>query len=175
MIMEFYETLERRHSVRSFQDKDVSKDKLDRILKAVISCPTAGNLQAYRVKVVRDAEMRKALSKVALGQRSLTDAPVVLVFTACHTDSSKYGKRGKELYSVQDATIATTFAHLAATAEGLGSCWIGAFDPSGVKKVLDLPEDQQPVAMLPIGYAAKEMGHTARRPFEETVTFDDGS
>jgi len=173
--MEFYETLDKRRSVRAFQDKAVTKDQLDRIINAVMSCPTAGNLQAYRVMVVRDADRRQALSEAAFGQKDVAEAPVVLVFSACTGDSgTKYGKRGRELYAVQDATIATTFAHLAAAAEGLGSCWIGAFDPAKVSKALDLPKDLLPVAMLPIGHPQKVPGKTTRRPMKDMVTFDDG-
>jgi nitroreductase len=96
--MEFNEVLEKRHSIRSFQRKDIPKDKLDRILKAVMSCPTAGNLQSYRVWVVKDKEHKVAVSKAALGQTFVADASVVLVFCACPANSSgKYGSRGREL------------------------------------------------------------------------------
>ena len=170
--MDFSEVLENRRSVRAFRDRPVGKENLDRILDAVMSCPTAGNLQAYRLHVVSDGETRQELSRAAMGQRYVAEAPVVLVFSACFSDASKYGKRGRELYALQDATIATTFAHLAATAEGLGSCWIGAFDPAKVSKALGLSDDLLPVAMLPIGYAANAELKRNRKPTEDIVAFD---
>ena len=170
--MEFNEVLEKRHSVRAFEHKDITKDKLDKILKAVLSCPTAGNLQSYRVWVVKDKKRKIAVSEAALGQTFVADAPVVLVFCACPSNiSSKYGSRGRELYSTQDATIATAFAHLAAVAEGLGSCWVGAFDPDAVKKALDMPENMIPVSILPIGVPGGETSKTARKPLKDMVTF----
>ena len=171
--MEFHEVMEKRYSIRAFQKKDVPKDKVDAIIKAVMSCPTAGNLQSYRVWVVRDKEKKAAVSKAAFGQTFIADAPVVFVFCTSPGNASNYGNRGKELYSIQDATIATTFAHLAAAAEGLGSCWVGAFDPEAVIKALDLPQNMTPVSILPIGFPTKLPSSTSRKPLKEMVTFYD--
>lgn len=171
--MEFYETLERRRSVRAFRVEDVSRSCLERILKAIVSCPTAGNLQAYRVHVFRDPKTKKALAKAAWDQRFIAEAPVVLVFSAFPSASGhKYGVRGRELYSLQDATIATTFAHLAAVAEGLGSCWVGAFDPEAASKAAALPASLIPVAILPIGHPRKVLSATSRLPFGELVRLE---
>ena len=170
--MEFYDVLDGRHSIRAFKDKDVKDDQLDRIIRAVISAPTAGNLQSYRVLVVRDEAIKEALCKAAWDQSFVKQAPVVLVFsTLSSASSSKYGSRGRDLYTIQDATIATTFAHLAAVAEGLGSCWVGAFDPEKVRAAVDLPRDQEAVALLPIGHPKKVPGRTSRNPMEEMVSF----
>jgi nitroreductase len=171
-LMEFDKVLEKRHSIRAFQHKDVPKEKLDRIIKAVLSCPTAGNLQSYRVWVVKDKKHKIAVSEAAFGQTFVADASVVLVFCACPANSSgKYGSRGRELYSTQDATIATAFAHLTAVAEGLGSCWVGAFEPEAVTKALDLPENLIPVSILPLGIPVREGTKTERKPLKEMVTF----
>jgi nitroreductase len=172
MMVEFNEVLEKRRSVRAYKDAPVEKAQVDRIITAVMACPTAGNLQAYRILVVTDKEKRGALAAAALGQRYVAQAPVVLVFSACADDASKYGRRGRELYALQDATIAMTYAHLAATAEGLGSVWIGAFDPEKVSKALDLPASLLPVAMLPIGHPADKAGKRKRKPTEEIVQYE---
>jgi len=73
------------------------------------------------------------------------------------------------LYCVQDATIAVTYAQLAATAVGLATCWIGAFDESEAARVLSLPPGERPVAMLPVGYAAETPARTSRRPLADLV------
>ena len=81
----------------------------------------------------------------------------------------KYGMRGTDLYSVQDASIACAFAMLAATALGLASVWVGAFSEAQVSHLLGLPEDQRPVAMLPIGYAAETPVGRKRRPLGDLI------
>jgi nitroreductase len=81
----------------------------------------------------------------------------------------RFGERGRGLYSVQDATIACAYAQLAATALGLGSVWVGAFDPDEVRKIVGLPEAQQPVAILPIGYPEGDLEIRGRRTLEDLV------
>jgi nitroreductase len=81
----------------------------------------------------------------------------------------RYGKRAEKLYSVQDATIACTFAMLAATAMGLGSVWVGAFEPDEIRRIIGAPAKVCPVAILPIGYAAERPDPPERRPLEDLV------
>jgi nitroreductase len=171
--MDFYEVLDKRASIRSYQDKPVEPGKLDRILEAVISAPSAGNLQAYDILVVENPERKRELVAAAFGQSFIAEAPVVLVISANHERSaSRYGQRGADLYAIQDATIATTYAHLAAVAEGLSSCWVGAFDTSEVVRVCEIPKDRIPVAMLPIGHPAENTQKTGRRPADMAVSHD---
>lgn len=152
--MEFFEVLGKRHSVRAFLDKPVDGKKIGRILDACNSAPSAGNLQAYEIFVVTDTERKTGLADAALGQSFVAKAPVVLVFLAAPKASgSRYGKRGENLYCIQDATIAAAYSQLAAAALGLGSAWVGAFDEDGVSKALDA-EGLIPVAIIPIGYAS---------------------
>ena len=125
---------------------------------------------AYEILVVRDAAARRDLAHAALGQEFLSQVPVVLVFFA-HPDRSgaKYRQRGVGLYSVQDATIACTYAQLAATALGLGTVWVGAFDDNAVVKALGTKPEWRPVALLPIGYAAESPPATPRRNLSDLV------
>jgi nitroreductase len=81
----------------------------------------------------------------------------------------KYRERGAQLYSLQDAAIAYAFAMLAATAQGLSTVWIGAFDPEAVRKLIGAPVGITPVAILPIGYPAEQPELTTRRRLEELV------
>ncbi len=153
--MHFFDLLEKRHCVRSFQGKAVEAEKLQRILNAVSTAPSAGNLKAYSVTVVKDAKEKRLLADAAFGQGFVADAPLVLVFSAdAGKNSARYGKRG-ELFALQDATIACAFAHLAAVELGLGSVWCGAFEEKDVAKAIGLQKGFTPIALLPIGYAAK--------------------
>jgi nitroreductase len=95
---------------------------------------------------------------------------VALVFCAHPALSQvRYAERGETLYALQDATIACTFAMLAATAVGLSSVWVGSFDEAAVSQTIELPDSQRPVAILPIGYAAEEPRLRDRRPLNEII------
>jgi nitroreductase len=150
------EILKKRHSVRSFQSKKVEDGKLKEILEAGNSAPSAGNLKAREIVVVKDLETKKALAKAALGQDFIVEAPIVLVFFALPDQSGKkYGERGRNLYSIQGATISASFTWLQAVDLGLSACWVGAFDDEKVKEVLKVSPDWHPIAILPIGYSAE--------------------
>ena len=110
-------------------------------------------MKAYRVIPVEDKETKKQLEITALNQKFISEAPLVLVFWADHNASAgKYGQRGSELYCIQDATIAAAYSQLIALSLGLGSCWVGAFNPFKVNEILKIESDKTPVAMITIGY-----------------------
>jgi nitroreductase len=168
--MEFMTLIERRHSTRAYQDRAVEQAQLDKILHAANRAPSAGDLQAYSIVVVRSPAARKALARAAADQQFVAQAPVVLVFLAEPARSSeKYGHRGESLYAVQDATIACAYAQLAAHDLGLAACWVGAFRTRDVREVVGATEEQVPVALLPVGYAAETPFVTPRRPLSEMV------
>jgi nitroreductase len=166
----FFEVLRSRRSIRAFLDRPVEEQKLRQILDAANSAPSAGDLQAYEIVVVRDTKIRAAPSRGALGQTFIAQAPVGLVFCANPQRSAgKYGRRGIQLYCVQDATIACAYAQLAATALGLGSVWIGAFDTAAVAQALGIGREWRPIALLPIGYPAESPEPTPRRTLNDLV------
>lgn len=150
--MDFADLILKRKSIRIFRPDPLPEGALDTILDAVRLAPTAGNVQAFRIQIVRAPEMKRDLAKAAFQQAFIAEAPVILAFFAAPAESAReYGDRGRNLYALQDATIATLYAHLAAADLGLGSVWIGAFDTPTVARVLDSPGDLLPVALLPIG------------------------
>ncbi len=123
--MEFFDVLKARHSIRAYDSRPVEPDKLQQILEAVNGAPSAGNLQAYEVYLVCDDARKAALVQAAGDQEFLLQAPVVLVFCAhAALAEAKYEQRGAQLYCIQDATIACTFAMLSATALGLSCVWV---------------------------------------------------
>lgn len=152
--MDFFELTSKRHSIRNFSDKLVEKEKIEKILSAVRTAPSAGNLKAYDVVVVTDEKKLRELGTIAARSTFVGTAQVVFVFFAVPKKSAaKYNKRGEKLYCLQDATIACTYAQLAATELGLGSCWIGSFVDEEVKRILNVHDESRPVALLPVGYA----------------------
>ena len=168
--MDFFEAVKARRSIRAFQGQIVEEEKMNRIIEAVNLAPSAGNLQAYEIVVVKDSRRKRELAEAAGGQDFLSEAPVCLVFLAYPERSSrKYGKRGSGLYSLQDATIAAAYAQLVATALGLASTWVGAFDEEAVAKIVKAPRDKRPIAILPIGYGRETPEITPRRRISEIV------
>ncbi|TSC53436.1 MAG: nitroreductase [Parcubacteria group bacterium LiPW_39] len=148
------QVFKKRHSTRSFKAKEIEPEKLKEILEAAHSAPSAGNLKAREIVVVKDKATKKKLAEAALGQDFIAEAAAVLVFFSVGSRSAqKYGERGKKLYALQDATISASFAWLQAVMFDLSACWVGAFDEEKVKKNLEIKEDWQPIAILPIGHA----------------------
>jgi len=168
--MDFFDVVKERHSMRAYGPQPVKPEDLQLILEAVNRAPSAGNMQAYEVYLVRDAERKAALVGAAGDQEFLAQAPLVLVFCAHPARSvGRYGERGADLYCLQDATVACTFAMLGATALGLSTVWVGAFDEDEVRQVIGAPQGERPVAMLPVGYAAEAPEVRARRSLQKLV------
>ncbi|MCS7305887.1 MAG: nitroreductase family protein [Thermoguttaceae bacterium] len=168
--MEFFELLKRRRSVRKYKSEKIPAEVLEKIYEAIRWSPSAGNLQAYEVFLVEDRQRLSQLARAAFGQDFIAEAAVALVFCADPDQAaSRYGARGRNLYALQDATIACTFAHLAAAALGLGSVWIGAFDDAAVWQAIGSPKGLKPVAILPLGYPAENPPPTPRRHWKEFV------
>jgi len=172
-MWDFFETVRHRHSVRKFRDDlPVEREKLHAILEMACAGPSAGDLQSYRIVVVSDREKREALGAAARNQHFVTEAPVALVFCADRRRAAeRYGTRGHDLFAVQDATIAATYAQLAAVAAGLGSTWVGAFDDAALQELLHLEPEVDPVAILAVGYPAELPELTPRRHLDEVVRY----
>jgi len=170
MGLDLFEVIERRFSVRSFQSAPVEDAKVQAILEAANNAPSAGNLQAFEVVVIRDTGRKRQLATASLDQSFIAEAPLALVFLANpDRNRAKYGSRGAELYSVQDTTIACTYAQLAATASGLGSCWVGAFNEDEVREIVGAPRAWRPVAILPVGVPAEAADVRERRALGDLV------
>ncbi|MBN1424948.1 nitroreductase family protein [Candidatus Fermentibacteria bacterium] len=167
--MDFYEVVRRRRSVRSFLPRDVSDEKVRRIIATGLAAQSAKNRQPWRFIVVRDAAAKKALAKAAKNQHFIAEAPVVLA--ACAVDTDYVMTCGQPAYTV-DVSIAVDHITLAAVVEGLSSCWIGAFHEDKAKEVLGVPDTARIVALLPMGYAASSPEPTSRGSFEDRVAKD---
>ena len=165
--MEFFDVVRARRSIRAFAARSVEPEKLTKILDAANRAPSAGNLQAYEIFAVKS---REALRALAQGRDCFEVIPLALVFCANRARAAeRFGKRGAELYCVQDATIACAYAQLAATALGLSSVWVGRFDEDIVRRAIGAPEDLLPVAILPIGHAAETPEIKSRRALQDLV------
>jgi len=167
--MGFSDLIAQRHSIRNYFSTPVESEKLERILAAACRAPSAGNLQAYEIYKVTRVKDRSALSRLAHGQGFVLVAPVSLVFCAnAARNEERFGERAR-FYALQDATIACTYAQLQAHELGLGTCWVGAFDPEPLRKLLKAPKPLEPVAILPIGYPQGEPELKGRRPLPDLL------
>ncbi len=167
---DLFDVMARRRSVRKYSPEEVREEDINAILEAACSAPSAGNLQAYEIVVVRDKGRRRSLAEASFGQMFMAEAPLHLVFLAYPARSSRvYGRRGAKLYSIQDATIAATFSMLAAHALGYGTCWVGAFDDERVLHVVGAPKDRIPVAIITVGKPRGREPTTSRLGMEEFV------
>ncbi len=160
--MKILDAVKNRRSVRKFLDKPIPEDVIEDLKDALIWAPSAGNLQARKFFFVFSDEKKSELVQYALKQKYVAEAPLTIV--AC-TDSGimqHYGSRGVDLYTKQDVSASVMGMMLVAHEAGLGSVWVGAFEDDKVSKVLALPENLTPVAIVPVGYPA-EVPHAPPR------------
>jgi nitroreductase len=171
-MWDFFQTVRHRHSVRRYQpDVAIEPEALHGVLEMALAAPSAGDLQAYHLVVVRDDGLRAKLAE-ASGESFLTEAPVNIVVCADPERSAeRFGERGRELFALQDATIAATYIQLAAVAAELGSAWAGGFPEAEVADLVELPGHLRPVAILALGYPAEIPEPTPRRKLKDVVTY----
>jgi nitroreductase len=163
--MEVYEAIRARHSVRSYQDRLVEPEKLARVLEAARLAPSARNDQEWRFVVVGDPARRKALATEASTQAFMLEAP--LIIAACAQTDGRVMRCGQLAYPI-DVAIALDHLTLAAAAEGLGTCWIGSFDPAQVRRILGIPPEVQVVELMLLGYPRE----TGARPEKNRLPLD---
>jgi nitroreductase len=168
--LNIYTAISTRRSVRAFQDREVPETILTRILEATRLAPSASNRQEWRFVVVRDRGTRKSLARAANGQRFVGEAPVVIA--CCAETDGHVMSCGLACFPI-DVAIAVDHLTLCAAAEGLGTCWIGAFDPEQVKEILGIPPGIRVVALLPLGYPEDPAPvKKARRPIDSVVKYE---
>ena len=169
--MEFKEVIRKRYSCKKYDARQVEADKLAAILEAGRLAPTAKNLQEQHVYVIQSVD---ALAKIDGVTPCRYGAPTVLVVAFDKNNVFTY-PGDKRDSGIEDATIVATHMILAAADEGVDSCWINFFDPEKMAKALDLPENEEILMVLDLGYAAPGAGplanHTNRKPLADTVTY----
>ena len=169
--MEFREVVKNRYSCKKYSGRKVEAEKLAAILEAGRVAPTAKNVQEQRVYVVQAEEM---LAKIDGVTPCRYGAPTVVVVAFDKNNVFTY-PGGKRDSGVEDATIVATHMILAAADEGVDSCWVNFFDPEKMEEVLGLPENEEILMVMDLGYAAEGAGplpnHSSRKPLSETVSY----
>ena len=169
--MEFTEVVKGRYSCKKYSDRPLEKEKLDAILEAGRVAPTAKNLQEQKVYVVQSPEM---LAKIDGVTPCRYGAPTVLIVAFDKNNVFTY-PGGMRDSGIEDATIVATHMILAAYNEGVDSCWINFLDPEKMAEVLGLPENEEVLMAMDLGYAAEDAGplpnHSNRKDLTETVSY----
>lgn len=170
MTKDVIAAIEERRSVRDFEQTPIPDATIGRLIESASLAPSAGNLEPWKFVVVKQDDLRQALASAAYGQDFIEVAPVCIVVCAePERSAARYGERGANLYCLQDSAAAVQNILLTATAYGLGSCWVGAFDEIRVKEILGLAPKFKPIAIIPIGYPAAEPMEIPRRSVDETT------
>ena len=169
--MEFKDVIRNRYSCKKFGTRQVEDEKLKAVLEAGRVAPTAKNLQEQHVYVVQNAV---ALAKIDSATPCRYGAPTVLVVAFDRNNVFTY-PGGKRDSGVEDATIVATHMILAAADVGLDSCWINFFDPDKMAQSLGLPQNEEILMVMDLGYAAEGVGplpnHANRKAISETVSY----
>jgi nitroreductase len=156
-----------RHSCRNFRAAPLRESDLQLLLEAARWAPSAGNVQPWFFYAVLQRNLKLKLAAAALGQDFLAEAAVVFVVCADAQESAlTYGERGRTLYCLQDTAAASENLLLAATALGYGSCWVGAFDERAATRVLGIPANLRPVALIAVGPGAPVSDFPGRKPLQ---------
>ncbi|NMB41840.1 MAG: nitroreductase family protein [Firmicutes bacterium] len=171
--MDVFTAIKKRRSIRRFKSNPLSDEIIFKLLDAARHAPTAGNVQPWKFFVVRDKDMQSKLAKAALGQTWMTTAPVIVVVCADLVRSgASYGRRGAELYALQDTAAATQNMILCAVGEGIACCWVGAFREKAAAEALGINlQVLRPVAMVPLGYPAESPAKAQKLSLEEITDF----
>jgi nitroreductase len=141
--MDTLQTIFARRSVRKYKDTPIPNEHLTQILEAARQAPSAGNRQSWHFVVLRNAEQRRRVAEACNSQMWMADADCIIVAVGLPQVSPRW-------YRV-DAAIALQNLVLAARSLGYGTCWIGAFDPTELKRVCGIPDDAEIVACTPLG------------------------
>lgn len=169
--MEFNEVVKNRYSCKKFDGRKVEKQQLEAVLEAGRLAPTAKNLQEQHIYVVQTEEGLAKLDKVT-PCRYGAGTVLIVAFDKYNVFTYPGDKRDS---GIEDATIVATHMMLAAENEGINSCWINYFDPEKLAEEFSLPENEEVLMALDLGYAAEGTkalpNHTLRKEIAETVTF----
>lgn len=154
--MDFYEVVRTRRSVRSFRKDPIPEEVLNRVLEAARVAPSGSNRQPWRFILVKDDRLKQKMISACNNQNFVAEAPLIVVACGQRLPLNRGGYMG-EMSVLLDVAIAFTHLILAARAEGLGTCWIGAFNNDEIKRLLEVPEGHEVVAATPLGYPSEDV------------------
>ena len=165
-MKDFLELVSNRYSCRSYQPTEVEKEKIDYIMECVRMAPSAVNYQPWLFRIVTDEKGKEQLRQ-CYGRNWFKSAPMYIVASILHDQEwvRADGKRHGDI----DIAIAVEHLCLAATEQGLATCWVCNFDAALCKELLALPDNEEPAVIIPLGYAANEIKPKDRKNMDEIL------
>ena len=168
--MEYSELIAARYSVRAYRPDPVEKEKLQAVLEAARLAPTAANRQPFQLVVMhtegREEEIGRIYRKPWFVQAPIVIGVCALSSLAWVRESDRFNAR------MIDAAIVTDHLILEAANQGLGTCWVAAFNVAAAREVMGLPEEAEPVVFTPLGYPADQPGTKTRKALSELVRYE---
>ncbi len=163
-----------RRSVRKFTTKHLDDETIAMIVEAAQYAPSSGNVQNWRLIVMRDAKKREAITKACGKEHSWLGKAPVIIIVCSEMDEMKrlYGAKGEKMYAIQNCAAAIQNILLQAHSLGIGSCWVGEFDEKEIKAIGELEGHVEPQAIIALGYAKESPETPQRDPIEHMVFFE---
>ena len=172
--MDFEDVLKKRKMVRKFrQNKPISDKIISKLIRNAHRAPSAGHTQVQEFIIVKDPSIKKKLRIGTVDQEYVEDAPVLIVVCSNTSRSvGRYGIRGRDFYSIVDGAFASMLILLTAVNEGIGVCFVGAFDDIKVSKILEIPKQVRPIGILCVGYPDEEPERIERISLSKLVYYN---
>ncbi len=166
--MTVFETIQKRYSCRSYQEREIEQEKLDKLLEAARLAPSAKNTQDWRFVVVTDKDIKAKVAAMTNRPEVFEKAAVIIVGCSNSDDVMKCGQAIAPI----DVSIALEHICLQATELGLGTCWIGSFKTDEVRRILGIPDDINIVELMAVGYPADSAKKPNRLPTENIICYN---
>lgn len=169
--MDFYEVVRKRRSIRSFSEKIPPLELIEKIIDTARLAPTWANVQGVEYIIVSESDKVYQIWQAINQGDKFRSAQIFIVGIISELGSGKNPESGLRYFLV-DFGICFDHLILAATAEGLATCWIGKFNEKKIKEILDIPNEFRIIGITPLGYAKKEYEPRARKPLEEILHYE---
>jgi nitroreductase len=172
--MNILQAIRTRRSIRKYQSIPLSDNILRTIIDSIVSAPSSGNIQNWKIIVVTKEQTKQLLASACFEQQWIASAPALIVICSDQKSATQfYGKRGEMLYSIQNCAAATQNALLTATHLGIGSCWISSFDENAIKDILKIPETIRPQSIITLGFADEIVSPPPKKSLREIAYFEE--
>lgn len=169
--MDFQELIHKRYSCRQYSADPLKEEHLNKILEAARLAPTAANRQPFQIIIITTKNHQQDLLKI-YSRDWFVQPPLVLCVCSVPEEGWRRKKYDNQSYAVVDAAIVLDHITLQAADLGVGTCWIGDFNPEAAREYLQLPPEVEPIAFTPLGYPLDQVREKTRKPLEELIRYD---
>jgi len=168
--MEALECIATRRSIRKFLDIPVEFEKVGNVLDAGRYAPSAGNLQDWKFILITEEKGRQNIAKACVEQYWIGTAPIIIIVCTEPEKTKRFYGRSGEKFSIQNSAAVVQNMLLAAHDQGLGSCWVGAFEEEAIRRLFEIPDTVSVQAIIPLGYPDEKVPMPLRLTIEN-ITF----